>query len=188
MNDTLKTTREQLAAMRRIGTEAVANALRPAWEKPYVKRSVFIRSGVLLDPERSVRSSWKPTPYDKTRSFREEDGKLDLGDGFGVVIDAGGPFKLRCIKGKRIGEVIEVDSVKYWLAKAEDCAGRVLRWEPVSDGEKLRGPMLPEGFPSDVTKARRIAGMILKRDADQLSFAEILECWKQRRTNFEVAK
>jgi hypothetical protein len=47
------------------------------------------------------------------------------------------------------------------------------------DDEPLRGPILPAGFPSDITKARHIASAKLKKEAQDLSFSDSVQLFSK---------
>jgi hypothetical protein len=170
----------------------------------YQRVEVSIRDGVLLDPKRPVLSAWLGTVYDGLYRMEfvttNEGEKIDFGDGPGVSIDDGGPFRVRVLAsfwdgaGKRrdIGEVIDVPATKYCLIRSAELAGVSgggikPRYEPVPSGlVPLRGPVLPANFPSNMSKARRMAAVGLKKQEHELSFAEIVKWFEKRKNGTET--
>lgn len=185
----------QMAEMRHIQRRGEAAEASPFSRAPvpYQLREVRVFENVMLDPSRPVLKTWKATRYDNCTMLRMDSrqppGKQhDAGDGFGVVVGTGGPFKVRALTRPKLGAVLELDAISYWLTKSECSGSRLARFEPVPDSTPLRGPIFPASFPSDPRKARQIAERALRKQPGELDFAGILKFWQERKTEFEVFK
>lgn len=180
---------KELARIRHIRLEADKEA-GPEKVTPYRKATAFVREGILLDPNRRVAAVWKKTAHDRAMlNFDAKTSLWDAGDGPGIISDWNGPFLLRVLRGPDIGAVIEVDAVEYIFARGDYQRNpNNHRFEPVDDSEPLRGPILPAGFPSDIRKARAIAGKALKKEPAELSLPDLLAFFSKRKDFFEIAK
>lgn len=182
--DSLESQREHLASMRHLNARKPQDENRAkAW--PYSKAVLILFENVALDPERQVLDEWKPTPYDRMTSFKQDGSRppgqqIDAGDGFGVVVKGRAPFKVRSLHRPSLGEVKEVNALEYWLLKQAEQNLTTPRWEPVPDETPVRGPLLPPGFPSSDAKARQIAAKGLRKPAEELTFKQILEYFQKR--------
>ena len=118
-----------------------------------------------------------------------------------------GPFHVRALAsfldndGKRpgvrrldVGEVIEVSATKYVMIRGDELAidqnhgAGKRRYEPVSDDTPLRGPILPDCFPSHYPKAKAQAARGLEKPESELTFAEIVKFFEKKKSNAEVVK
>jgi hypothetical protein len=201
---TLTEQQKELARVRRIKPPVVIDPDKPVRKTDpyrYERKEIWLAEGVLLDPNRKVLPKWKKTLYDGTGvvSFISTDQgeKCDAGDGVGISIDEGGPFKLRVIRkigdGRGgffgIGAVIERNAVEYCLIRSGElgCArGNNPRYEPVPDDTPLRDGVLPANFPSHLPKARAIAAKTLNKPGDDLTFAEIVDVFRKRGNGAEI--
>jgi hypothetical protein len=196
---------QELARIRRIKLPRVEDPEKPKRRTAdifaYDRAKIYIRDGVLLDPERKVLPRWKQTLYDDLRIINfvntDEGTKLDAGDGEGVSVDDGGPFRLRVLRnigdGRAgflgIGAVIEVSAVRYVLLRTEEArcrCGTPHRYEPVPDDTPICDGILPTNFPSHMPKARAMAAKGLKKPESELSFAEIVTFFEKRKNGAET--
>jgi hypothetical protein len=195
---TLTQQQQELARVRRIKPPITVDPDKPQRKTDpfrYDRAEIYIRERVLFDPNRRVLPRWKRTLYDGKGvvSFISTDQgeKIDAGDGVGISIDEGGPFKLRVLKNigdgrggfLGIGAVIEKSAVEYALIRSQElrCAtGAPHRYEPVPDDVELRPTgVLPKNFPSHMPKARKLAAQGLKKPEQDLTFAEIVKFFEQ---------
>ena len=209
--NTLTQQQQELARLRRMKPPVVVDPDKPVRRADpfkYERAEVYIRDGVLLDPNRKVLPRWKSTVYDGLfrMSFvsTEKGERIDFGDGPGEIVNSGGPFRCRVlasfldnpgdgpVKRLDIGAVIEVPATKYCLIRSAElayntggaCSKR--RYEPVPDDTPLRDGVLPSNFPSNMPKARKMAAQGLKKPEEDLSFAEIVRWFEKRKNGAET--
>lgn len=196
MKSTLDQQRQELAHVRRLNASAEPRFV----PKPiaHQKQTVFLRDGVLLDPNRKVSAFWSVTAYCGVsrmiaRINTLQGQVLDAGDGPGISNDSGGPFRLRVLAsmGSRpgIGSVIEVSAVEYVLLRAEQLEAEATpggrpRFEPVPNDVSVRGALLPSNFPTHLPKARALAAKGL--DKLDLTFAEIVKFFEKAKPVVET--
>ena len=88
----------------------------------------------------------------------------------------------------------ECRATKYCLIRSAELSidqnhgAGVRRYEPVPDATPLRGPILPDNFPSSYAKAKAQTAQGLKKAESDLTFAEILKFFEKKKSNAEVAK
>jgi hypothetical protein len=114
---------------------------------------------------------------------------LDLAPGV-LNNDNGDFFKVRVSRGLKLGAVLNLSPLDYFLAKGESTlpgASNHPRYEPVPDNCPLQGPILPPNLPTDMADARQQAARGLKKEEKEITFAEIVKFFSKRQKNqFEI--
>lgn len=130
------------------------------------------------DPARNVSENWERTKIDGVALTYKSDGKLKE-----TPYGARDKFRVRILRGARAGAVVDVTAVEYVTLRTQATSGcpGYPNAEPVPAKEKLCDPARPANMPSSAAKAAKYAARVLKKDAEDLTFDEVVRVYQAKK-------